>query len=400
MSETDKKKKFIVNVFYYAIILALIFFAFKYALGVCTPIIFAFIMAAILQRPKNFLTRKTFLKSGLASTICVFSFIIIVSAFFVLIGVRVASEIKGFINYIALQFQNIDELVNTIEDAALGFVGNLPAFISESASESISTIFTQLREFLAGTNNDLANQITDGLGGSFSLSWITTPISGVISTATKIPSILIAVVIAIVASCFTTSEYDKVKEFILRQLPGEKRKTLSRTKTIVKATLAKMGKAYLLIMLITFIEIFVGLSVLRLIGIFQSSYIVILSVIIAFVDIVPMLGTGTILLPWIAYSLIVGNFGMAIGLAVIYGAITVIRQVIEPKFVAGQLGLSPVVTISAMYIGLQLFGFMGLLLSPMLITIIKVLNDEGVLHLWKSAPKKAEQENKPEAKKA
>lgn len=400
LSDVEKKKKFIVNIAYYALIIALILFAFKYALSVCAPIIFAFVMATLLQRPKNFLTKKTFLKSGLASTICVFAFILIVLALVVLIGVRATEEIKGFINYVALQIQNIDTLINTVEDSVLGFVSNLPAFISENVSESIATVFTQLREFIAGRNNDLANQITEGLGGSFSLSWITTPITGVISTASKIPSILIAVVISLVASCFMTSEYDKVKRFILCQFPEDKRANLRRTKALVKSTLSKMGKAYLLIMLITFIEIFTGLTILKFVGVFQSSYIVIIAIVIAIVDIVPMLGTGTILLPWIAYSLIVGNFGMAIGIAIIYAAITVIRQVIEPKFVAGQLGLSPVVTISAMYIGLQLFGFLGLILSPMLITIIKVLNDEGILHLWKSPSKtEPEESKKPEKKK-
>ena len=69
-----------------------------------------------------------------------------------------------------------------------------------------------------------------------------------------------------------------------------------------------------------------------------------------------MLGTGTILLPWAAYSLIVGNYGLAIGLIVLYAVITVIRQIVEPKLVAGQLGLSPVVTVTALYLGLKIFG--------------------------------------------
>lgn len=400
MTDVEKRRKFIINIAYYAIIIALGFLAVRYALGVCFPIVFSFLVATLLQRPKNFIVKKTFFKGGFASAICVFGLIFVILALIVLIGVRAVEEIKNFIDYVVMQFSNVDVIVNNIEDSVMAFVGRLPDFISENVTDSIATLFTQIREFLAGTSNELTSQVADGLGGVFSLSWITTPISGVISTASKIPSIIIAVVITLVASCFMTAEYDKVKSFIVLQFPEEKRKDLSRAKTLLKSSLAKMGKAYLLIMLITFVEMFIGLTVLRLIGVFQSNYIVFIAIATAIVDIVPMLGTGTIILPWALYSLIVGNFGMAIGLIVIYAAITVIRQIIEPKFVAGQLGLSPIITIFALYLGLKIFGFLGIFIAPMLIIMLKLLNDEGIIKLWRSSARvKAEAAAKQEKEK-
>ena len=98
----------------------------------------------------------------------------------------------------------------------------------------------------------------------------------------------------------------------------------------------------------------------------------------------PVLGTGTVLIPWAVYSFITGSFGLGIGLIVIYAAITVIRQVIEPKLVAGQLGLSPIVTIAALYFGLKIFGVLGMLITPILVIMLKLLNDEGIIHLWRS----------------
>lgn len=137
-------------------------------------------------------------------------------------------------------------------------------------------------------------------------------------------------------------------------------------------------------MSVTFIEMFIGLSVLRVFGIYSSNYTVIIAIVTAIVDIIPVLGTGTVLIPWAAYNLIVGNYSLAIGLAVIYAAITVIRQIIEPKLVAGQLGLSPVVTICSLYLGLKIFGVFGMIIAPILVTMLKVLNDEGIIKLWKS----------------
>ncbi len=390
MTDVEKKKKAIVNVAYIFMIIALGFLFVRYALGVCFPIVCAFFIATILQGPKNFLTRKTFLKKGAASVISLFLMIFIVIALVALIGVRAVSEISGFIEYISIQIQHIDVLVTNIENAIMGFVGNLPSFLSETLTESVTTIFTQIREYLAGQSTELTDSITGSLGNAFSFSWITTPLSGVISTAKQIPSILIAVVITLVASCFMTSDYGEIMGFIKRQFPENKRKDLSRAKVLLKSTLSKMAKAYALIMTVTFTEMFIGLSILKLAGIYSSSYAVLIAIATAIVDIIPVLGTGTILIPWALYSLITGNFGLAIGLAVIYAAITVIRQVIEPKLVAGQLGLSPVVTISALYLGLKVFGVLGMIIAPILVTMLKVLNDEGIIHIWKSSKAEAE----------
>ncbi len=384
MTDVEKKRRAIINVAFYAMLLVLGYLFYKYAFGVCFPILFAFVIAVILQRPKNFLLKKTALKKGFASTLCVFGLLFAAGAVMVLIGVRAAEEVKGFINYVILQFQNIDSVINTVETSVLSFVGRLPDFISENITESISTIFTQLREFVAGTNTQLPEQITGGLSDSFSLSWITTPITGVISTASRIPSILIGIVVTIVCACFMTADYDLISGFVYCQFPVEKRKDVTRAKQLLKLNLGKMAKAYALIMLVTFTEVFIGLTVLQLIGIFQSSYIAVIAVVTAIVDVIPVLGTGTIVLPWAAYSLIVGDYGMAIGLIILYVTVTVIRQIVEPKLVAGQLGLPPFVTLIAMYLGLKIFGVLGVFVLPIVIIMLKLLNDEGIINLWRS----------------
>ncbi len=392
MAETERKRKWIINVAFYAMLLVLGFLFYKYAFGVCFPIMFAFFIAVILQRPKNFIIKKTVLKKGFASTLCVFSLMLIAAAIVVLIGVRAAEEIRGFINYVMLQFQNIDTIVNNIETSLLSFAGKLPEFISETATDGIAALFTKLREFLAGTSTELPEQITGTLG-DINLSWITTPITGVISTASRIPSILISIVVTIVLSCFMTADYDLITRFVYCQFPKEKRKDLTRAKQLLKLNLGKMAKAYALIMLVTFTEVFIGLSIFKMLGLFQSNYIAVIAVVTSIVDIIPVLGTGTIVLPWAAYSLIIGDYGMAIGLLILYAAVTVIRQIVEPKLVAGQLGLPPFVTLIAMYLGLKIFGVLGVFALPIIIIMLKLLNDEGIINLWKSPTKVMAEEN-------
>ena len=384
MQEVEKRRKAIINVLYFAMIVAILVLIMRYALSICLPFVIAFIVAAILQRPKRFLVKKTPLKNGVAAGICVLLLIVIFVFLVSLIGVRIFDEIKGFASYVGAKLQNLDEVVNNIESWLVNLVASLPEFIGKTLKESVTELFSDIRQYMAGESDKISSAISSGLGDNFSLSWITGPLSGVISTAKQVPTILLSVVISIVACCFMTSEFDEVKEFIVCQFPEERRKDLSRAKSILRSSLGKMGKAYLLIMLVTFIEVSVGLTILKLLKFYSSSYIMVIAAVTAIVDILPVLGTGTVLIPWALYSLITGNIGMGIGLIVLYAAITVIRQIIEPKLVAGQLGLSPIVTIAALYFGLKVFGVLGMFVTPILIIMLKLLNDEGIVKLWKS----------------
>ena len=259
MTDVEKRRKFIINIIYFALIIAIGLLIFRYAMGVCFPIIFALFVAMLLQKPKNFILKKTPLKKGFASTVCVISLLFIAVLVVSLIGVRAINEIRGFIDYVALRLQNIDEFIDTLETSIIGITGGLPEFLSGSLNEAVTTFFTQLRQALEGGDSSLAQDITGSLSGSFSLSWITTPLSGVITTAKQVPSILIAIVVTIVTCCFMTADYELITEFVLNQFPKEKQKDYIRGKTLLKSSLGKMGKAYLSIMFITFLEVSFGL---------------------------------------------------------------------------------------------------------------------------------------------
>lgn len=104
-----------------------------------------------------------------------------------------------------------------------------------------------------------------------------------------------------------------------------------------------------------------------------------IALIIAVFDILPVLGTGGILVPWILYLLVTQNFHLAIGLGVLYGTVTVVRQFIEPKIVGKQLGLDPLVTLISIYLGYIWFGVSGMLLIPITMNIFIKLYSQGKL---------------------
>ena len=194
-------------------------------------------------------------------------------------------------------------------------------------------------------------------GIDFSL--LSSPLGAVWGTAKQIPMIAVGVLVCVVSCCFMTTDYRTLRDMILSQLSQKRQSAVIRTKQVTFSTLGKMGKAYSIILFVTFMEMLLGLSFLKLIHVYDSGYIFAIAFITAIVDIIPVLGTGTILIPWALWSLFTGDVGLGIGLLVVYAIISVIRQVIEPKLVASQFGLPAFLTIMAMYVGTQLFGFIG-----------------------------------------
>lgn len=132
----------------------------------------------------------------------------------------------------------------------------------------------------------------------------------------------------------------------------------------LRGLLRRYLRAYLILGFFTFLEVFIGLTVLGL------RYAFILAVVIAVIDFLPLLGTGVVLIPWGAVSLLLGEYRLGVGLFVLYGICTLLRQLMEPRFVGRGLGLHPLVSLLAMYAGLRFFSVAGMLLLPLLVAAV------------------------------
>lgn len=379
----EKRFGRIVNVIYFALIIGAAFLFLKYCFGLVFPFIFAFFVAMIVQRPTNACYKKIKKGKGIISTALVLTLILIIAAFVSLAGAQIVSSGKDFVEFITQKINSFPALIENVENWLLSVIAILPDSIETKLSTSLSNSLERFKELTA---TEAAGVLVESASDTqFSISSVLAPIGGGIWGVVKeIPSVVIAVVIAIIAACFMASDYDRIVGFFKNQLSSKNRIALSKSKAILFDTIKSLIKAYGTIMLITFTELFVGLSILKLIGIYNSGHTFVICAITAVVDIVPVLGTGTIMVPWTIYSLITGNYSLAVGLLIIYVIILIVRQVLEPKLVATKSGLPPIVTIAAMYFGTQLFGFIGIFLLPMIVIMLKRLNDEGVLHLWKT----------------
>lgn len=393
MNVVELRRKRIINFVYFAMVIGLTYLFFKYCFGALFPFIFAFFIATIVQKPTNRIVNKIKIKKSFVSVFFVLLIYLAIAGLISLVGIKIADSLKNLFAFISAKLADFPALVDDIKNWLIGAVAILPDKFEASATASLTEWFDSFRDQSAG---EIASRIMESTSGGegISLDSLSTPLTGLWNTVKGIPTFVVAVVVTVLSSCFIAADYDWLSGFIKKQLPENQRHKLSVAKRVVFTSLGKLVGSYALIICITGTEVFVGLNILSLLGIYTGGNILTIAVIIAIFDILPVLGTGTFMIPWALYSLITGKFSLAVGLFIIYVIIYIVRQIIEPKIIGGTVGLPSFLALMGMYIGSKLFGFIGIFLLPILMIIVKLLNDEGVLHLWKPSDHSTDDEAK------
>lgn len=376
--KVEKRRDFLINLLYLAAILGLAYVFFKYLFWMAAPFLLTFFFAMLLQRPLRWLDKKTEKKAHTFWSIALVVLsvmIIIIPLVFIFIGI--GNKISDFVSYLVGQLDDIPTFLATLEKEILDLLKHLPSGLYKTLSNTVTESFTKL---IQG-----GESATSAIDVDTIKSGLSTGISGMYSVVKNIPSVLIGIVIGFVAWIFFTKDYDKIVRFIQRQMPKDKKNTLVEFKQVFYKTILTMFRAYGLIMCITFGELLLGFSILSMLGIMKNGYFALIAAGIAIFDILPVAGSGGILMPWAIVCLVTGNYKQTIGLIIIYVVITVIRQYIEPKIVGTSLGVNPIVTLMGLYFGLKLFGFIGMFVVPITIMTLKALNDNGRISIWKTS---------------
>lgn len=345
---TDEKRSFIIDVAYYGIIAAAVvlgaFLFFRYLLPVFYPFFIAYALASALRPATAFLKNRLGFPKTISALIPV---VFTVAAFFglsYLLIDRVAEEIGRLSTRLSsLKTEDVAPLKERIDS----FLIKLP-FVDDTEA------------LWAVAGEKLEGFLTNGLPGiSGTVSMLTGVFTGVLDFT-------LVFIITVVSCYYLTADRRDIGGFIYKITPKGLSRHLPSVKSEVLGALGKYLKAYGLIILITFTELLAAFTVLRL------DYAFLLAAVISFVDILPVLGTGTVLIPWALICILIGgNTYLGVGLIITYVVITVIRQVIEPKIVGGCIDLHPLATMIAMFTGLRLFGVAGMLILPFLVLVTK-----------------------------
>ena len=354
----DKKKKFIVNVIFYTVIAAIVFLMIKHVIGWILPFIAAFAVSAVIQPFSARISADFRVNRRFASCFSAFLFYGFAIGIIALSGFGIYSALKNL-------FYNLPFIYE--ESIAPAFSG-MAASVQQFLSEIDPSLSTSMQEFTSSFAENFGSMVSDISVGA--ISWLSSYIA-------KIPYFIAAVFISVIATFFISADYDRIKAFIVRQIPEKWHLFLTDIREYGVKTLGKYFKSYALIMFITFCELSLALWLLGV-----KNFAAIAAVTAVF-DIIPVCGSGGVLIPWAVFSLVQGRYAFGIGMLVVYAIITVIRQIIEPKIVGAQIGLPPVVTLMAMFLGVRFMGVAGLFIFPIVLVIIKSLNDNGRIKLFK-----------------
>lgn len=324
-----------------------IYLFFRFVMKLILPFLIAFAIAFVLQRPIRLLHDRT----GIGKRL--------LSAIFVAISVLFC----GFVVFLLL-----NRLINEVERFAVA--------VSENSDQYVASFFAfidRLAEklpFIDEIGADLSETVSDAIKGM--LTAITSNLPQMIGYVIgMLPEILIFTVILIMASYYFCADFDAGVKLIYSFMTPKARAAVVRFKERLADTGLSYLKACLVLMFITYAELIVGFLMLGI------PYSFTLSLLIAAVDMLPILGVGTVLIPWAIWAWLAGDTYIAVGLIIINLTITVVRRFIEPRVIGSGIGLSPVTTLVSMYVGFRLFGFTGLFFAPLAaILILHMLPEE------------------------
>lgn len=344
----EAKKKFIVNVLFYGIIILIVLLVCQYILPIMMPFVIAFCVAALVNAAsKRMKLRKESLRRLIAIIMCglIYSVVFIAVVF---IGAKVVSAVADVLVKIPQLFTTyvmpwLESSANDLETAVTPYDSMLASWIDTIASDLLKSL----------------SQFVTSVSGK-ALVWVT-------SSATAIPSVIVDIVIMVIATFFLVLDFDKVWGFLIKLVPSKQRDLLNTGAHYTKTMVLVYIKSYSLLFLLTFVELTIGFLILKI------PNAAVLAIAIAVFDLMPVLGTGGVLLPWALMMLIMENYVMAIGILVLYLIITGIRNTLEPKIVGKQIGLHPLATLAAMLLGLRLFGLVGMFALPIALTVANAM---------------------------
>ena len=334
-----------------------LYLAFKLAIFYI-PFLIAFIFSILIEPIIKLVHKKTKLTRKVSAVLV----LIIVSC--LIIGLLIwgitslISEsshlLLGLNGYVEKAYMKIQSIISNIDFTKIQLPENVNDIIQNAALDLLKT----LSDWIKGALNNIVNVIT------------------------SIPTIAIYTTITLIATYFICAD----RLYMLDQLEHHLPKTWVRKIGIhlrsIITTLGNYLKAQATLVMITFVIVLLGLLIMSFTS-FNIKYPLLAALGIGFVDALPIMGSGTVIIPWSVCSALNGDIKLAIGLLIVYAIVIVVRQILEPKIVSKKIGIHPIFTLIAMYTGFKLIGLIGMFIGPIILIILQnifgTLIDKGVM---------------------
>lgn len=344
------------NILYVVLLIIGLYLALKLSIFYM-PFLIAFIISLMIEPLIKYIMKKTKLTRRTSSIIIFIIVSIILLGILAWIIITLFSEssslLQGLNDYFDKASVQVQELIQRLNFDKIKLSDEVLNIVQESSGDFLQTVS----------------------------NWIRNALNGLINIVTKIPEIAICVGITILALYFICVDKIYILDQIEYHLPKVWVKRLSNHLKDLIQTLGGYLKAEATLILVSFIISLVGLYILSFLN-FNIQYPLLMALFIGFVDALPILGSGTVMVPWAIISGLNGDLSLGIAILVLFIIMSIVRQFLEPKLVSKNIGVHPIFTLIAMYTGFKITGVIGLLLGPIVLIIIKNifanLIDKGV----------------------
>lgn len=333
--------------------LLLIYFVGKFAVGLLLPFLLAFLLALITRPAVLWLSARTNCPRRVLSVAVTLAALLLLFVLCYWIAGRLLSEIKELLSFLAEDLDNGEGRIARILSFLRGALNGVPFFEKLGRAELLQYYVGNIDEFAGEQLRMLLSRLSERVTALL------------VSLLGSTPSLLVFLSVTLISCFYFSAEYETVWRALSRLIPARYATRLPRWRKRAGGALRRYLRAYFLLFLLTFAELLIGFMILG------TGYAFLLAFMTALLDALPVLGVGTILLPYAIFSFMAGDRSLGFGLLILYGVITLVRQFVEPHLVGKSLGLHPILMLMAFYVGFRLFGVAGIFLGPAAALILK-----------------------------
>ena len=322
-----------------------------------SPFVLALVFAWALDPAVRWLQRKT---NGSRKVI---SLVLVILVFAVLFGVLFGLGWMA-VDQVRSLFDNRDSLLDELLSGVLTLVNGVRLWLGGLSGVVPDEVLT--------TSGDLIDALLGWVQGLNLSGWLTELAGRAPSMAANVSGFAVALVVFMMASYFITGDYPRLRFEVTDRVPTVARDFFRSVKNIFMSAFGGYIKSQLILSLGVFLILSAGFLLMR------QPYGLLLAAGLAVLDFIPIIGAGTVLVPWAVVDMVLALYGEAAALMAVWGVIVVFRRVAEPKVLGDQTGLSPILSLVGIYLGMRAGGVLGMVIGPLLLLVCVNLAKLGI----------------------
>lgn len=310
------------------------------------PFLLALLVAVLIDPVVRFMMKYNRIPRKFAAILVCTLFTLLFFLLMYGVGSKIVTETRDF-----FQTVDLDDIVAQVTDTSQGFLDSISPVLADSIREGLGQLLTSL----------------GGILSSFS--------KPVLNVAASIPNLFLSSIVFFLALFLISMSLPSLKASFLGLFEEQTAAKMDSVIQTIRKAINGFIVAQVLMGIIIFVLLLAGFLILRV------EYMLALAFIVTLVDIMPILGTGSVLIPWAIYEIVTDDSYLGIGLLIVYVVTLVVRRVLEPKVIGNAVGIGALPALVSLFVGLKLIGMAGIFLGPLVVIVYKAMRSVGLLNI-------------------